>query len=57
MFELPATGPEPLLKALIDGHAGIETLAIERPGLHEAFVAIAGDAAAREMDQPEEIAP
>ena len=25
-FELPATGPEPLLKALIDGGAGIETL-------------------------------
>jgi hypothetical protein len=39
-----------LLKALIDGGAGIETLAIERPGLHEAFVAIAGDAAARAME-------
>ena len=38
-----------LLKALIDGGAGIETLAIERPGLHDAFVAIAGDAAAAEM--------
>ncbi len=48
-FELPATGPEPLLKALIDGGAGIETLSIERPGLHDAFVAIAGEAAAREM--------
>jgi ABC-2 type transport system ATP-binding protein len=57
VFELPASGPEPLLRALIDGGAGIETLAIERPGLHEAFVAIAGDAAAREMDQPEEVAP
>ncbi|MGE5064760.1 MAG: ABC transporter ATP-binding protein, partial [Myxococcales bacterium] len=33
VFELPAAGPEPLLKALIDGGAGIETLAIERPGL------------------------
>ena len=44
-------------KALIDGGAGIETLAIERPGLHEAFVAIAGDAAAREMDEPEEVVP
>ena len=47
VFELPEGGPEPLLKALIDGGAGIETLAIERPGLHDAFVAIAGDAAAR----------
>ncbi len=48
-FELPASGPEPLLKALIDGNAGIETLSIERPGLHDAFIAIAGAAAAREM--------
>jgi ABC-2 type transport system ATP-binding protein len=51
VFELPATGPEPLLKALIDGGAGIETLAIERPGLHDAFVAIAGTSAAAEMGQ------
>ena len=49
VFELPESGPEPLLKALIDGGAGIETLAIERPGLHDAFVAIAGDKAAAEM--------
>ena len=49
VFELPESGPEPLLKALIDGGAGIETLAIERPGLHDAFVAIAGDAAAAAM--------
>jgi len=48
-FELPASGPEPLLKALIDGGAGIETLSIERPGLHDAFIAIAGEAVAREM--------
>jgi len=48
-FELPETGPEPLLKALIDGGAGIETLSIERPGLHDAFITIAGEAAAREM--------
>jgi ABC-2 type transport system ATP-binding protein len=51
VFELPADGPEPLLKALIDGGAGIETLAIERPGLHDAFVAIAGNTAAAEMGQ------
>jgi ABC-2 type transport system ATP-binding protein len=49
VFELPEGGPEPLLKALIDGGAGIETLAIERPGLHDAFVAIAGDSAAAAM--------
>ena len=49
VFELPPDGPEPLLKALLDGNAGLETLAIERPGLHEAFVAIAGDAAAAAM--------
>lgn len=51
IFELPEGGPEPLLKALIDGDAGIETLAIERPGLHDAFVAIAGNKAAAEMGQ------
>jgi ABC-2 type transport system ATP-binding protein len=51
VFELPEGGPEPLLKALIDGGAGIETLAIERPGLHDAFVAIAGSAAAKAMGQ------
>ena len=51
VFELPEGGPEPLLKALIDGGAGIEALAIERPGLHDAFVAIAGNAAAAAMGQ------
>ena len=59
VFELPKGGPEPLLKALIDGGAGIETLAIERPGLHEAFVAIAGSGAAEAMavDAAQEAAP
>ena len=51
VFELPEGGPEPLLKVLIDGGAGIETLAIERPGLHDAFVAIAGNAAAAAMGE------
>ena len=51
-FELPEGGVEPLLKGLIDGGAGIETLSIERPGLHDAFVAIAGEAAARDMAAP-----
>ena len=54
VFELPPGGPEPLLKALLDSDAGIETLAIERPGLHDAFVAIAGDAAAAAMGDHEE---
>jgi len=49
-FELPKQGIEPLLRALIDGGAGIEELSIERPGLHDAFVAIAGEDAAREME-------
>jgi ABC-2 type transport system ATP-binding protein len=50
-FERPSAGPEPLLRALIDGGAGIETLSIERPGLHDAFVAIAGASAAAAMGQ------
>jgi ABC-2 type transport system ATP-binding protein len=49
LFEMPRGGIEPLLRALLDGGAGIEELSIERPGLHEAFVAIAGEEAAREM--------
>ena len=53
VFELPPGGPEPLLKALLDGAAGIETLAIERPGLHDAFVAIAGSGAAAAMGEGE----
>ncbi len=51
-FGLPETGIEPLLRALIDGEAGIEALAIERPGLHDAFVAIAGAAAAEALVEP-----
>ena len=53
-FELPRQGVEPLLRALIDGGAGIEELSIERPGLHDAFVVIAGEAAAREMQESEQ---
>ena len=51
LFELPPGGIEPLLKALIEGGAGIEELSIERRGLHDAFVAIAGEQAAREMER------
>jgi len=48
-FALPETGIEPLLQALVEGEAGILSLSIERAGLHDAFVAIAGEAAAAEM--------
>ncbi len=50
-FALPPSGIEPLLRALIEGEAGILSLSIERAGLHDAFVAIAGEAAARALDQ------
>jgi len=50
-FELPDSGVEPLLRSLLDGGAGIEALTIERPGLHDAFVAIAGaDAVGDQQD-------
>ena len=50
-FSLPETGIEPLLRALIEGEAGILSLSIERAGLHDAFVHIAGEAAARALDE------
>jgi ABC-2 type transport system ATP-binding protein len=50
-FPLPETGVEPLLRALIEGDAGILSLSIERAGLHDAFVAIAGEAAARALEE------
>lgn len=49
-FPLPGTGVEPLLRQLIEGEAGILSLSIERAGLHDAFVAIAGEAAARQLE-------
>ncbi|MCP9221947.1 ATP-binding cassette domain-containing protein [Erythrobacter sp. LQ02-29] len=49
-FPLPDSGIEPLLRALIEGEAGIQSLSIERAGLHDAFVEIAGEAAARELE-------
>ena len=48
-FTLPETGVEPLLKALVEGDAGVQSMSIERPGLHDAFVAIAGEAVAKAM--------
>jgi ABC-2 type transport system ATP-binding protein len=54
-FSLPPNGIEPLLRALIEGDAGILSLSIERAGLHDAFVAIAGEAAAKALEvSPEE---
>ena len=50
MFSLPETGVEPLLRQLIEGEAGILSLSIERAGLHDAFVHIAGEAAARQLE-------
>ncbi len=43
-FPLPHEGIEGLLKRLIDAGHGISGLSIERPGLHEAFVRIVGEA-------------
>jgi ABC-2 type transport system ATP-binding protein len=54
-FPLPESGVEPLLRALIAGDAGILSLSIERAGLHDAFVAIAGDAAARALEAEKEL--
>jgi len=51
MFSLPESGIEPLLRALIEGEAGILSLSIERAGLHDAFVHIAGAAAARALNE------
>jgi ABC-2 type transport system ATP-binding protein len=48
-FSLADSGVEPLLRALIEGEAGILSLSIERAGLHDAFVAIAGEAAAQAL--------
>ncbi len=52
-FALPASGIEPVLQALITHGAGIETLTVERPGLHDAFIDIAGAAAAEAMTTPQ----
>ena len=43
-FELPGEGIEALLGRLIAAGYGISGLSIERPGLHEAFVRIVGEA-------------
>lgn len=50
-FPLPESGTEALLRALIEGEAGVLSLSIERAGLHDAFVAIAGEAAAKALEE------
>ena len=46
-FELPDGGPEPLLERADRRRRGDRDVSIERPGLHDAFVAIAGAGRAR----------
>jgi ABC-2 type transport system ATP-binding protein len=48
-FTVPDEGIEPLLVKLIDARHGISGLSIERPGLHEAFVRIVGEADAGDI--------
>ncbi|WP_370190085.1 ABC transporter ATP-binding protein [Qipengyuania sp.] len=48
-FPVPDSGIEAMLKQLIEGEAGILSLSIERAGLHDAFVEIAGAGAARAL--------
>lgn len=57
LFPLPESGVEPLLRQLIESDTGILSLSIERAGLHDAFVAIAGEAAAKALQvaSPEEL--
>ena len=53
-FPVPASGIEALLEQLIEGGAGVLSLSIERAGLHDAFVEIAGAAAARALEEDNE---
>ncbi len=50
-FPVPETGIEALMKRLLEGEAGVLSLSIERAGLHDAFVEIAGAAAARALEE------
>jgi ABC-2 type transport system ATP-binding protein len=47
-FTLPQEGIEGILVRLIDAGYGISGLSIERPGLHDAFVRIVGEADAEQ---------
>ena len=47
---------EDILKRLIDGGFGISGLAMERPGLHDAFVRIVGPDALKDQVDDVEVA-
>ncbi len=42
-FDLPRAGLEPVLRGVLDAGAGVRDLHVERPGLHDAFMAIVAD--------------
>jgi ABC-2 type transport system ATP-binding protein len=43
-FDMPDAGLEPVLRAVLDSGAGVRDLHVERPALHDAFMAIVGRA-------------
>jgi len=55
-FIVPESGVEDILKRLIDGGFGISGLAMERPGLHDAFVRIVGPDALKDQVDDVEVA-
>ncbi|MBC2776749.1 ABC transporter ATP-binding protein [Parasphingopyxis marina] len=57
-FPVPESGMEAMLGTLLESGHGIAGLSIERPSLHEVFVALVGEKAVEEMeaDAGEEIA-
>jgi ABC-2 type transport system ATP-binding protein len=55
-FIVPDSGVEDVLKRLIDGGFGISGLAMERPGLHDAFVRIVGPDALKDQAEDIEVA-
>jgi len=55
-FIVPDSGVEDILKRLIDGGFGISGLAMERPGLHDAFVRIVGPDALKDQVDDVEVA-
>ncbi|MFC3714364.1 ABC transporter ATP-binding protein [Sphingoaurantiacus capsulatus] len=42
-FDLPKAGLEPVLRGVLDAGAGVRDLHVERPRLHDAFMAIVAD--------------
>ncbi len=56
-FAIPDGGVDPMIGALVAGGFGVQELAIERPGLHEAFVRIVGDAPDPRGPQPRALLP